>query len=227
MKSWLLVEGFLLVNCFAWSSSYSLNLSEINWIESFRSFSSLSPLICRSWVDFAKRRISFICFSTFFKQLKRISSHAADFKISAKTPSDSEMVRNELRITSCKFWVTRYKLRITSYALRVTSWKLKSPIWKLKSASSNLRVTSPNPRVTSLNPQVTSSNPQVKSSGSRIIKSMKTQVNSFKSFSFSKIISPKSFGNSWDNSYVQFLAIISCFSFLLLHGYAFSRKLSE
>ena len=34
-------------------------------------------------------------------------------------------------------------------------------------------------------------------------------------------------GNSWGNSYFQFLAIISCFTFSLLHGYGFSRKLSD
>ena len=65
---------------------------------------------------------------------------------------------------------------------------------KFKSASSNPRVTSSNPRVTSSNPWVTSSNP-------RIIKSMKTKVNSLKSSSFPKIISPKLFGNSWGNSF--------------------------
>ena len=36
-----------------------------------------------------------------------------------------------------------------------------------------------------------------------------TQVNSFKSSSFPEIISPKLFGNSWGNSYFQFLVIIS------------------
>ena len=73
---------------FARSSSYSLNLSEINWTESCKSLSCLSPLICCSWVGFAKTKISFICFSTFLKQLKRISTHAGDFKVSAKTSTD-------------------------------------------------------------------------------------------------------------------------------------------
>ena len=73
---------------FASSSSYSLNLSEINWTESCKSFSCFSPLICYSWVDFAKTKISFICFSTFLKQLKIISTHVGDFKRSAKISSD-------------------------------------------------------------------------------------------------------------------------------------------
>ena len=37
---------------------------------------------------------------------------------------------------------------------------------------------------------------------------MKTHVNSLKSFSFLEIISPKLFGNSWGNSYVQFLVYL-------------------
>ena len=55
-----------------------------------------------------------------------------------------------------------------------------------KSASSNLRATSSNPRVISSDP--------------RIIKSVKTQVNSLKSSSFHKIISPELFNNSWGSS---------------------------
>ena len=70
------------------------------------------------------------------------------------------------------------------------------------------------------NLQVTSSNP-------RIIKSMKSQVSSLKSSSFLKIVSPKLFGNSWGNSYVQFLVITSCFTFPPLHGYGFSKKVSD
>ena len=53
----------------------------------------------------------------------------------------------------------------------------------------------------------------------------KTQVNGVKSSWFPKILSPKLFGNWW--LYVQFLMIFSCFTFPLLHGYGFSRKLSE
>ena len=53
----------------------------------------------------------------------------------------------------------------------------------------------------------------------------KTQVNGVKSSWLPKILSPKLFGNWW--LYVQFLMIFSCFTFPLLHGYGFSRKLSE
>ena len=133
--------------------------------------------------------------------------------IAAKAETKSDMVKHELRVTS-------YELRDTSYELRVKSLKFKSASW-------NPRVTSSNPRVTSLNPRVTSSNLQVTSSNPRIIKSMKTQVSSLKSSSFLNICSPELFGNLWGNSYVQFLVIISCYTFPPLHGYGFSKKLSE
>ena len=67
---------------------YSLNLSEVNWTASYKSFSCLLPLICCSGVDFVKTKISFICFSTFLKQLKRISTHAESFKLYPKTLSN-------------------------------------------------------------------------------------------------------------------------------------------
>ena len=90
---------------------------------------------------------------------------------------------------------------------------------------SNPRVTSSNPRATISNPRVTSSNSRVTSPNPQIIKWIKTQVNSLKSCSFPKIVSPKLFGNSW--LYVKFLVIISCFTFPLLHGYGFSRRRSD
>ena len=68
---------------------------------------------------------------------------------------------------------------------------------------------SSNLRVTSSNPWVTTSNPRVTTSDSQINKSIKTQVNSLKSLSFSKILSPKLFGNYWGKSYVQFLLTVS------------------
>ena len=90
---------------------------------------------------------------------------------------------------------------------------------KFKSVSSNPRLTSSNPRVTSSNPWAKSSNSRVTSlitrftsSNPRIIKSIKIQVNSLKSSSFPKILRPKLFGNSWGNSYFQFMVIISCFT---------------
>ena len=140
--------------------------------------------------------------------------------IAAKAETKSDMVKHELRVTS-------YELRDTSYELRVKSLKFKSASWNPRVTSSNPRVTSLNPRVTSSNPRVTSSNPRVASSNPRIIKSMKTQVSSLKSSSFLNICSPELFGNLWGNSYVQFLVIISCYTFPPLHGYGFSKKLSE
>ena len=124
------------------------------------------------------------------------------------------------RVTSSNSGVTRSNPRVTSSNLQVTS--------------SNPRVTCSNPRITSSNPQLTSSNPWVTSSNSRvtgsnpwIVKSIKTQERSLKISPCLKIISPKLFNNSWGNSYVQFLVIISCFTFPPLHGYGFSKKLSE
>ena len=123
--------------------------------------------------------------------------------------------------------VTSYELRVTSLKLKSTSWKLKEHELKFKSASSNPRVTSSNSWVTGSNLWVTSSNPQVTSSNPRIIKSMKAEISSLKSCPFLKIVSTKSFGNSWGNSYVQVLLLISCFVFPPHHGYGFSKKLSE
>ena len=40
-------------------------------------------------------------------------------------------------------------------------------------------------------------------------------------------MSPKLFCNSWANSYVQFLVIISCFTFPPHHDYGFSKKVSN
>ena len=100
----------------------------------------------------------------------------------------AKLLRTPFRRTPLEWYG---KTRVTSYELWVTSYELKAQKHELKfkSASSNPRVTSLNPRVTTSNPPVTSSNP-------RIIKSLKTQVNSLKSCSFPKILSPKLFGNS-------------------------------
>ena len=115
---------------------------------------------------------------------------------------------------------TSYELRVARQELGVTSWKLKNTSWMFKSTIWNFKSVSSNPRVTSSNLRVPSSNP-------RIIKSIKTQVNNFKSCLFPKIRSPKLFGNLWGNWYVQFLMIISCFKFPLHHSYSFRRKLSD
>ena len=106
---------------------------------------------------------------------------------------------------------TSYELRVTSYQLRGESLKtrveiqkceFKSTIYEFKSTSYEFKSTSY----------------EFKSTSARIIKSMTTQVKSLKSSSFPKIISPKLFGSSWGNSYIQFLEIISCVTFPLLHG---------
>ena len=98
----------------------------------------------------------------------------------------------------------------TSYELRVESLKARIEIQKceLKSTSYEFKSSS------------YESNQQKN-------RSMKTEVNGYRNFIFSKIISPKMFGNSCGKSYVQFLMIISCFKFPLLHNCGFSRKLIQ
>ena len=53
---------------------------------------------------------------------------------------------------------------------------------------------------------------------------MKTQVNSLKISLFPKILTLKLFGKSWGKSSVQFLVIISCFTFPLFYNYGFSME---
>ena len=106
--------------------------------------------------------------------------------------------------------VMSYELRVASYKLRVESLKARVEIQKCEFKSTSYEFKSTSYEFESTSHEFEST---------RIIKSMKTQVNSLKSFSFSKIISPNLFGNSWGNLYVHFLVIISCFTFPLLHGY--------
>ena len=144
----------------------------------------------------------------FFDMVKhelRVTSYELRVK-SLKARVESLKARVEIekfksKSSSCEFKSTRYELKSTRYELKSTSYKFKSTGLEFKSTSS-------------------SSNP-------RIIKSMKTQVNSLKSSSFLKIVSPELFVNLWGNSYVLFLVIISCFTFPTLHDYGFSKKLSE
>ena len=68
---------------------------------------------------------------------------------------------------------------------------------------------------------------RLKSTSSKIIWLIKTEGNSLKVSSLPKTLSLKSFVGSWDNSYVQFLVIISCFAFPIFHGCSFSWKQSE
>ena len=118
--------------------------------------------------------------------------------------AESDMVKHELQVAS-------YELRVESLKARV---EIKSTSW-----NSKVRVTSSDPRVTSSNLRVASSSP-------RIIKSMKTQVSNLKSSWFPETASPKLFGSSWGNLFVQFLVII-LFRFSLFHGNGFSRKLRK
>ena len=118
--------------------------------------------------------------------------------------SRCDMVKHELRVESLKARAESLKARV-----EIQKCKFKSTSYEFKSTSYEFESTS------------------YEFESTRITKSMKIQVNTLKSSSFPKIISPKLFGNSWGNSYVQFLVIISCFIFPLLHGYGFSRKLSE
>ena len=89
--------------------------------------------------------------------------------------------------------VTSYKLRVTDYWLRVESLKARVEIqkfefnyasYKVTSTSLNSRVASSTLRAISL---VTFSNPRLQGSFN--------QVNKLKTYSFSEILSSKSFGN--------------------------------
>ena len=68
---------------------------------------------------------------------------------------------------------------------------------------------------------------RLKSTSSKIIGLIKTEGNSLKISSLPKTPNLKSFVNSWDNSYVPFLVIISCFAFPIFYACSFSWKQSE
>ena len=118
-----------------------------------------------------------------------------------------DIAKQELRVMSCELQhetlnarveIQKCEFRSTSYEFIFTSYKLKS--------TSN----------------------EFKSKSSRIIYLMKTQVNSLKITTCSKILNLKLFSISLVKSCIQFLVIISCFTFPLFplfHG--FSRKQSE
>ena len=147
----------------------------------------------------------------------------------------SDMVKRELRVTNHELQATSYYLRVGSLKAQVEIQKFesKSTSYELKSTSSTLRVMSSNTRVTSLNPRITSSYLQVTSSNQRVtssnprVQELINQLKLLKLSSFPMILSLESFGNSWGSSYIQFLAIISCFTFSLFHGYGFRWKESE
>ena len=117
-----------------------------------------------------------------------------------------EGLKARVEIQKCVFKSTSYEFESTSYELESTNYAFESPSCELESTSYEFKSTSYGFEFT------------------RIIKLMKTQVNSFKSSSLPKMISPKLFGNSWGNLYVQFLVIIFCFTFQLLHGYSWLSK---
>ena len=119
------------------------------------------------------------------------------------------------RVTSYELQVASYELRIESLKARVESLKARVEIQKCEFESTSYEFESTSHEFESTSYEFEST---------RIIKSMKTQVNSLKSSSFPKIISPKLFGNSWGNLYVQFLVIISFFTFPLLHGHGWVSK---
>ena len=133
-----------------------------------------------------------------------------------------DVVKHELRVMSCELGAKSLKARVESWKARVeikkcefksTSRKFESTSYKFESTSYVFESTSYEFESTSYEFEST-----------RIIKSIKTQVNNLKSSSFPSIISPKLFGNSWRNLYVQFLMIISCFTFTLLDGYGWVSK---
>ena len=108
-----------------------------------------------------------------------------------------------------------HEFKSTSYEFKTTSYKFKSMSYEFKSTSHKFNFTSY---------EFQSTSHEFKSTRLKINESMKTQVNSLKISSFPKILSLKSFGNSWGNLSVQFLVIISCFIFPLFHGYGFNRN---
>ena len=156
-----------------------------------------------------KMRIKYVAFNSFYHEQK--FNYLCQMLALQHWENCQCLPSSEIIIPTVKYRTAPYGER---YELRVTSWKLKSTSW-----NSKVQVMTSNPQVTSSNARVTSSNP-------RVIKSMRIQVNSPKNSWFPDIISPKLFGNSWDNSFVQFLVII-CFRFSLFHGYVFSRKMSK
>ena len=116
--------------------------------------------------------------------------------------------------------MVKHKLRVVSYELLVTSWKLKSTSWnwkvrvqihELRVKLYELRVQTHEFRVQSTSYKFKYTTHVFKSTSyefkstsyvskftsSRIVSSMKTRVNSLKICSFPKILSLKSFSNSW------------------------------
>ena len=127
-----------------------------------------------------------------------------------------DMVKHELRVTSCELQDTSWKLKSTSWnsKVRVQIHELWVQIYQLRVQIHESRV-----QIHELRIQINELGVQIQISLSQ----WKTQVNSLNSSSLLKIISPK----LWGNSYVQLLMIVSCFTFPPLHGHGFSKKLSK
>ena len=124
------------------------------------------------------------------------------------------------------------KTRVTSYELRVESLKARVEIqkfWTRKNSKFKrfeLAIHELWVQIYELRVLIHESRVQIHELRIQIqisLSQWKTQVNSLNSSSVLKIISPK----LWGNSYVQFLMIISCFTFPPLHGHDFSKKVSE
>ena len=134
-----------------------------------------------------------------------------------------DITKHELRVESLKVKVRveiqRYKFRYTSYEFKSTTsnstvtsstLRVKSTSYEFKSTSYELKFT--NYEFPSTSYEFKFTNYEFKSTSSRIIESMTNKVNSLRISLFPKTLIFKSFGNLWDNSCVQFLVIISCFS---------------
>ena len=121
-----------------------------------------------------------------------------------------ESLKARVEIQKWEFKSTSYEFKSASYEFNFTSYEFKSSSYEFKSTSYEFSFTTYEFKL-------------------RVQESFidKTQVNSLKVFSFPKILSLKSFGNSWGKSSVQFLVIISCLTFQQFYDYGFSRKQYE
>ena len=117
----------------------------------------------------------------------------------------------EFRLQLYELRVQIHKLQLQIHELRVQPYELWFQIYEFWIHFCELQV------------QIQ----RLKSTSSKIIGLIKTEGNSLKISSLPKTPNLKSFVNSWDNSYVPFLVIISCFAFPIFYGCGFSWKQSE
>ena len=110
---------------------------------------------------------------------------------------------------SYKFETTSYEFKCTSYEFEFTSYKFESASYEFEFTSYKFESASYEFEFTSYEFESTSYEFE------------------FSSFEFESTGSnPKLFGNSWGNLYVEFLVIISCFTFPLLHGYVWVTNIN-